>query len=412
MNTGRGSTAGGAFAALRQALYKGFVSPFVETRLKGLLITTIVFCFGFSMFEMFVILDFGTADLSRAVRWMLWQYLFTATLIPFLVVALRRMRAGPQALTLSATLLLSPLILLVFGSSAPFFCAAVYALAISPFWVMYHLAMTAESTDENRGNEVSMAMMGSNIGMMSGAVCGGALVWFGLPQAVMTGAGISILVASTFFMMAYYLRLKIPQALQKLPGAGLTVWQGLFRDPHLSVLTVLEAMFYIVSFGAWPLFLAAMGLTALAAGAVQSLGILIRFVFSPLVGHLVNKGQGHETFTGALMRLTGWVPWALVTSPVLIPFSILSWNIGAHFFGTGLMAEWYKTRAASSIASREICLGIGRILGVGLFVPLIALSPGLYIWAGIGVSALTLLALPATRKRIASRLAGAPKAAE
>jgi len=254
--------------------------------------------------------------------------------------------------------------------------AVLNIIMSATFWLFHHRLMIEYLSDDNHGNDISVAEFALNIGALIGAVAGG----WAVAAMGFTGA----LVICFVLMMAaiiIYFHLMARRPLEKKPFAFFDMYKTIFENiSRSSNMIVFSANHFLLYFFA-PVWMAAIGLSSIKTGIVIALQSLIKFLASPIVGYLTNRNKGEETLIGATSKTLGWLPWLFSQSQILlIPSSIL-WFIGSHFYNVGAISRWYKGRSGKYIGASEICRGIGRISASLILIPLLYYSHDMFFVA-------------------------------
>lgn len=260
--------------------------------------------------------------------------------------------------------------------------AAASVLVSMPFWVSYHIAFSAFSSDEGRGHEVSLAYVVMALGAVCGYGLGGALAENGR-QAVNVTLGFSGMGAGTgallFLLPPHKKDMPFPAALRRaLRHCG----NGWLVTPGAGGINVLSG--YLL-----PTFLGKTGLPGLEAGIAMALRAGTTALSSPLAGHLVHHGRQKEFSLAVGLYALAWVALLLPGPFVLrLGAAIVLWAAANQFYDSGMDNGWYSARTPAAVAAREIYLNAGRLALLGIAAPWLFAAPGAYPYLALGFCAL------------------------
>lgn len=365
-------------APLKNILRLGFIEPFrspgrfliyIAALLGDASITAASLYLSFSLYSYgplallgYFIVRFGFANLF-------W--------IPYLFYAFEKFRRTALILTLMGIKVVSLTFFLSYGDiimhDINFVKGSILGILnvvmSATFWLFHHRLMIEYSSDDNRGNEVSIAEFAINVGALIGAIGGGYSIMAIGGKETLTICFVLMWLAIGIYGMLLY---KTP--LKQKPYPFFKIYRLVFEDVSRSLNTALYAAnHFLLSFLA-PVWMAAIGISGLGTGIVLALQSLIRFVASPFVGHLTNKNKADETIIGATIKAAGWLPWIFSQAQILLLPSSVLWFIGNHFYNVGTLSRWYAAKTSAHIGAREICQGTARILMTIIFVPLLFYS--------------------------------------
>lgn len=386
-------------------LYKGFVAPFKEARLAGLYVASLVTAFGWAFLDVFMGLDYLQKGLWQLVGFAAGKY----GIIGFLMMPLFFLWTRIPVRVYGAIIMLLPVLGLGYAfwnqvegvrSLGGFEYGLLLGTGMSTFWVLYHLIMVANTSDGNRGNEISLATTGVTVGMFFGAIGGGYVKQFDFPQeygmiglaAMMTG---TFLIWNCAWREDIFRRMRANGALQE------TFRQALLKDPERTRTTFMEGAFHVAHGLLWPVFLSVQGFAALGIGFVHGMNVLLKIFISPIAGYLTNQDHGREIEFGGWIKVAGWLPWLSLSSVALIPLSSVLWALGGHLFAVGTTARWYKCRSVASVAVREGLFGVSRVMFIFIMVPALFYSPAMFILICAALTTLLTLCGRAMRTKAA-----------
>src|SRR5262249_11783027 len=147
-----------------RTVHRAFLEPLKDKKRCAVFFGIFSGCFGFSLINVSSAYDLGGAGMTALLSYfvpllilpgfVLWPLLY----LGFSALDSWKWRAGfilSQALAL-ASFLASPAEPVIRGITGAFLCA--------PFWTTYHISMVQNTTDHNRGFEVSLASLLSLLG--------------------------------------------------------------------------------------------------------------------------------------------------------------------------------------------------------------------------------------------------------
>lgn len=374
---------------IKEILIHGFVTPFTDVPLKGLYFASLLFAFGFTAIDLFFVLDFAALGPLSVMKMMLSKYVVACL---FLLPAMMMLSKILSKKVLMSIYIIFPAISLgvlynMAGQDlSPVLIGIVYAMSCSSFWAMYHVSMVAHSSDHNKGNEISIAVNGLNIGCIGGFFAGGILSQMNVDAFTVAAGGATMMFTAIVIQSIYFLRTNVLEALSHHNSHAESVWEAFKKHPRRSLGTFLQGLFDVPSKAAWPLFMTISGVSAIAAGSVQAITTIFKLVSSPWIGHWVNSGNGKEMSYGSSLQAAGWLPWLFVNTPILVSFSSFTWALGTHFYDIGLSKRWYSCRSVAGVVAREVVLGLGRCVAALAIIPLLLISPYLFAAAAFIVA--------------------------
>lgn len=367
----------------KDLLVDGFIAPFTDVPLKGLYLVTLLFAFGLSGSDMFFVLDFAHMGPLAVMKMLLARYTAVCIVLLPLMLLLSRTLSKKWLLgfyLLCPALSVCAIFLLAGTEMPPMVIGTLFGMSAASFWAMYHLCLIAHSSDHNKGNELSIAVNGFNIGSILGFITGGVLSQFEINPFFVAAGGFAILFSATAMQAVYFVKSKTLEMLQSHNSHEESIINAFKKHPKRSWGTFLQGAFDVPSRAAWPLFMTIAGVSAVAAGSIQAFTALFKLAFSPILGHWVNSDSGKEISYGSHLQAAGWLPWIALNTPALVSFSAFVWAIGQHFYDLGLSKRWYSCRSVGGVIARELTLGAGRIFATVGLIPLLLISP--YVFAG------------------------------
>lgn len=367
-------------------LYKAFIAPLKSPERIKLYVASIIGTFGFSGAFLFLAFDYGGQGLAEMLSFMLSRTIIVdMVLMPVAFIGLRKFKNTKffrllvfiQIVMLAALLYVQNLTLP--SVTGAFTYSVLLATMMMPFWIAYHAVMIEFTSEDNRGNDVSVSLIGMGIGSIIGTSCGGAVLqYFGENHWYIAISMIAIF-GGTILQMSL-----IRKDNFNLKGGKLM--DSFTKRPYRTMNTLMDGVCGFLIVMAAPIWLGAIGMKALGTGVASSLQTLLKIVLSPYTGVLTNANKGRETTYGSMMNTLGWLPWLLFQSPWILVWSYALWGMGYHLYGVGLQSRWYQERTYANMAAREFLLGAGRLLACLFCLPLVYTN----IWLFFAVcSALT-----------------------
>ena len=264
----------------------------------------------------------------------------------------------------------------------------IFVLVNAPFWSLYHVFFAISVSDENVGNEVSLAGTGMTVGMAVGFAAGGYLqsMNIGIYGLVLGFGGMAL---GTCMLIYHAYKLKLRRLIIASGALTETLPEAFKRCRYRSIGSVLEGLIQIGGGNLWPIFLTFAGITAAAVGIWNAIMVLVKIIFTPVAGSLINHGQRREMFWGSVVTSVGWVPFIFTTMFALPAMYI--WSVGNQLFSAGLGSAWYRSRTIASLMAREIILCITRLIFIPVMVLILYSSTTIFIYFMVGVSILMVL---------------------
>ncbi|NCC21844.1 MAG: hypothetical protein EOM26_05195 [Alphaproteobacteria bacterium] len=386
---------------LKEILLDAFVRPFSSGGLSRTYLATIVSVIGLSGVNLFLAFDYAGMGLGAIMSYFIVRYAFAnIVFMPACFNVLKRFSFKAFCMGVM------PLQIAVLGFFAfsgvpgsPWLISFLLTIVEMPFWVAFHIAMLLNTTDANRGNEVSLSDAGITVGSIAGLTLGGVALQFDLGPWVVLAGGIASF--SGWAIIAFSLiRLEQEAPLFPPQEGKRSEWEVFMTDPVRALGTVMEGAFQTVTGILMPVLLKLLGAAGAAAGGLQAVMAGLKIVMSPLTGYLVNEGRGRDATLGALLKLLGWIPWLFVQAPWLVLVSSFFWTAGAHLFSNGLLSRWYNRGNLSTLSLREMMLGVGRSVAVVIGLPLLYGSVSSFTVFALAVTTLLVLASRLIRQRI------------
>jgi hypothetical protein len=372
----------------RRFFYDAFILPFKDKNRAYIYVTSMLFAFGAAFLEMFILLDFS--DLPKIdMMYFLFIRFFCGTIIVCSVFYLISRHGGRVIYPYILGVIIASLLYYIFlmDPDSPIQVALMLGLISSPFWGIYHVLFAITASKENLGNEVSIASTGMTIGTTIGFAAGGIFAQYEL-QTLALGIGFLATALSIFMLVAYAYKIRLKKNLQESGLLDETLGQAADRCRYRSLGAGFDGVLQLCGGNLWIVYLSLSGISATAVGLWNAIMVLIKIIFTPIAGTLVNHGRRREMVLGSIVQTVGWAPF-LIPSALVLP-AMYVWSVGYQLFATGLNSTWYSTRTVSSLLLREMILGATRLISIPLLVPILYLDPVYFIIVTLIISALTI----------------------
>ena len=361
--------------SIKEHIRLGFIEPF---RSPGLFLVYIAAMFGVAgIFGAQIFLTFNLAQqgptevmVYLGMRFLLVNFLW----LPWLLYISERwkwrnfiaVQCILSAICMVYIILCADTILADGGYINTIILGVINAIVPGGFWALYHSLMTANASDDNHGNDISIADIALTIGNIFGAILAGVSLAF-IPGVIFL-SGCFICIFISIFIFGYNIKKHPPH---QRPYPLLLIWHALYKKPKRTINSALQGAHHLMLTFLTPVWLAVIGLSGLGTGLVMALQTFLKFIISPFVGHMTNQNHGKEGIVGTTITTAGWLPWLFTQAHwLLLPSSVL-WFIGSQFYLIGVSSRWYMERSTAYPAARELCLGAGRMVAVLIGVPLL-----------------------------------------
>jgi len=365
---------------MKEHFYNSFVRPFRSKTRLTLFIAQLLGAMAVGFLSVFVTLDIVNFGVSGMTLYSLVRFGFAGfVLFPLLTILYL---FAPRFVFLAAVLLtqLMALIPLFIPSLShdPLGLAFGIALSGTAYWQVYHLAMTAQTSEAGRGYEVSLAQILMTLGSAAGAVVGGLAAATAQDISLVLYAYILQLIASLIFCLL------IPPAqrktVQRQEGqvSVSSLWHEVVHHPYRTVTTLVEAVYSLLGEILRPAWLKLIGVAALGVGVVSGLVIIMQAVMAPLAGKFYTDDKLMEMRWGSALLGVAWLPWVLVVQTTTLFFSVPLWAAGTMLLQTGLGSRWYRDRSVTAILTRELLLTVMRLLAIVFVIPVLFHRPDIF----------------------------------
>lgn len=377
---------------LQKALHKAFVAPFQSLERTIIYICAFLGQFGSYGVILYLAFSFTTENLGIVIAFFAAKFILAnMVLLPLFFMLLKRF-VGPLffvmcvAVQLFIALLFYayPALLEATTITQGFTTGLLIAVVFSPFWAFFHNLMLHFTSDDNRGHEVSIAELGLKIGVVSASMMSGLMITF-LPGILFPLVSLGCLIFGAIILA--FIILDFTDMRPDETTDFLKPYKNLFTQKWLSGATMLQAaLTSLVEFFV-PIWMKFLGFSAIITGGVLMSQILVRAAISPITGYLFERKNGSELRLGSLLFMVGWAPWLFIQNYVILVFAFINWAVSSHCINVGMDSRWYGQKTLEGMATREILLGIGRLICVVSVIPLLMLSPAAFIVACIMLAA-------------------------
>lgn len=373
------------FLELRRFLYNAFILPFRDPNRAYIYTTSMLFAFGVAFLEMFVLLDLSTLPRGEMMYFLFIKFFSSSIVVCstfYLISRFGGRMCYPYIIgTLAVALLFYATLM---DPNNPVQIGVMIGLLCAPFWGIYHVLFAVTASKENLGNEVSIAQTGMTIGTTIGFAAGGYFAQNDM-QNIALLVGFVTTALSTLMLVIYAYRIRLRKNLEKSGLLDETLGQAYDRCSYRSLGTAFDGIVQLIGGNLWVIYMSLAGISATAVGVWNAIMVLIKIIFTPIAGTLVNHGRRREMVLGSIIHTVGWVPF-LIPSAIVLP-AMYVWSVGYQLFVTGLNTTWYSSRTISSLLLREMILGAIRLIAIPLLVPILYLDPLYFIIVTIIISA-------------------------
>lgn len=366
-----------------------FIDPFRSPERALIYIFSILATIGFSFIDVYLgfylagkgFLDltgyaimrtlFANVVLFTSIGWLI-QYFNTRRILPLFVVL--------QFIGLTGLFMIGP-------ETRGWEIALYLPLVSTPFWMAYHVMMILYTSNENRGNEVSVGVNIVFLGAVLGSLVAGLALEYAQGLWLIFSMASLVVIATLYMTWHLSFRIELKSKLDAI-SAKRPLLDHIRERPRRFLQSIAAGAGEYTTMFFVPAWIQIMGLSGLAAGLVQGLTLLLRTMVSPLTGHFIGKDTGSEIRLGGALIGAGWVPWLFTSNPLTFGLSSAFWSTGGHLYGVGETSNWYKSRTINAIISREIALGIGRTIVSVLAGATLFYAAWLFPWLGFAVAIL------------------------
>ena len=368
-------------------ILKSFFEPLRHKGLLYLYLATILGLFGNAVLNIYLAFDLASLGFEGMMTFFIVGTIFLNFFcMPLGFMTLNNVRAKPFFQTLLAMQMCLLIWLIILPQNLSVIAITLFTgLLMSPFWILFHTAMLSFSSLDNTGNEVGLAHLSMTIGTVVGAIIAGILLTCNLSRETIIIIGGSSIFAATALMVLFSTRL----GLFNLQDQFKDTFKTILRPPQQTLSTIADSLHSIATEALWPVWIKMIGAGGLAVGLLTAFTVAMKFLLSPFSGYLTNKHKGYDMKTGALIKICGWVPWFLSLNPLTSLISSIFFASGSHLFRVGLESRWYNEKTFSHMASRELWLGLGRLIGYAVLIPILFFAHEYFVITGLITTSLS-----------------------
>lgn len=378
-----------AFSEVRRFLYNAFILPCKDVQRAYLYFTSIIFAFSASFLDLFIVIDLIDLTAWEMIRYQVIKNAGVSLVVVILLFMIAKY-GGKLIYPFITAMLSAAMILCLFWpyELQPWLLGFIFVLVNAPFWSLYHTFFAISVSDENVGNEVSLAGTGMTVGMALGFAAGGYLqsINAGIFGLVLGFGGMSV---GTCMLIYHAYKLKLRDMILKSGALDEKIPEAFKRCRYRSIGSLLEGVMQTGGGALWPIFLSFAGVTAVAVGIWNAVMVLVKIIFTPIAGSLINHGKRREMLMGSAVTAVGWVPFIFTTTFALPAMYI--WSVGNQLFASGLGSAWYQSRTIASLIAREIILGLSRLIFIPIMILILYHDASLFIYFMVGSSLLMIL---------------------
>ena len=377
--------------SMKNFLYRSLIAPFTSVERSILYLCTFFGQFGFTGLLVYFAFDLASMDLKAVLGFFSGKFIFSNLFfLPMLFIIVQRSKTPLVFMALVITQLLAMAALFynkdlfnsgIFGDT--FFAGVILSFVTEPFWVIYHYLMLKLTSAENRGHEVSVAELGLQIGSAVGALGAGMMLTFMPGYIFPIFAGFLMIVPTSLLSILSTQNFEPPSAAEA-QTSFLAPYIVLFQQWRLSLATIMQGVLEGLTVYYAPLWMKLLGFSAIIMSSLTSAKLIARILISPLTGHLFEKKNREELKLGSAIYIISWLPWLVLSNAVSFIISSVLWSLYNHLIKVGLDGRWYDNQTMDGMATREVAMGIGRVLALLTVAPLIIISPFIFFIGAIG----------------------------
>lgn len=379
----------GGLAEFRRFLYNAFILPCRDPKLAYLYVASMLFAFSSSFLDLFIVIDLMDMPMQDMMTYLILKNAGVSALVSVLFWMVAKF-GGKLLYPLFISLITGGVLFCVLWPAplSPLQLGAAFVIVNSPFWALYHVFFAISISDENVGNEVSLAGTGMTVGIALGFLAGG-FVQSLEAEFIGTLIGFIGMAGGTLMMILHAYKMRLKKLLRESGALDETLGQAFIRCRYRSLGTFMEGIMQMGGGSLWVIFLKLAGISAAAVGIWNAVMVLVKIFFTPIAGSLINHGKRREMLLGSVLNTFGWVPFVLTTTMALPAMYI--WSVGNQLYSSGLGSAWYQSRTVSSMMAREILLGVSRLICIPPLVLLLYHDTDYFIYVMVGLSALMII---------------------
>lgn len=364
---------------MKQHFYQSFILPFRSRARLQMFAAQLLGAVAVGFLAVFVTLDIAQLGVDSMVTYTIVRFGLAGFVgFPFLTALYL---FAPRFVFRSVILVLQccGIVPLLFSSQfSPLMIGCCMGVCSAAYWQVFHLAMTAQTSDAGRGYEVSLSQILMTMGAAAGSLLGGFAAAAGLSITIAVYAFALQIIASIMFCLLIPRVQRHGEGVLEGQVSVLKMGHEIMHNPLRTALTVAEASYSLLGEILRPAWLKVMGVAALGVGVVSALIIIIQALVAPWAGKFYAQNKMAEMRWGSAVLCCAWLPWVWSAQTMLLFFSVPLWSAGAMLLQTGLGGRWYKDRSATAILIREVLLTIARIAIACWGIPLMFNTPALF----------------------------------
>lgn len=257
----------------------------------------------------------------------------------------------------------------------PLLTGLALAAVTAPYFCAYHVAMFRNTSERQRSFQVVLAKI---LSTLSGAGAGFAAGWwanaYGEMQTVLVAGAVAMTCATLGLFVFCPIRTRRSPRFFALKVTSMVIRSPLKVMRWGSLGIANGASFLTLS------LLYCLGYSALNMGILTAISIAITAIFAPLFGKLMRRGNEVDfRLSCGLFALSWLLPLFGHAYPAVIFTFVVLNRVFVSFMFIAAETKIYGNKSYPVLAMYELVLGIGRTVGVAVFVPLLFASPHLYI---------------------------------
>lgn len=364
--------------------YNGYILPFRDLHFVIFLFASFISVCGTSMMQMAYMFELGGLSALQALQFYLAQFgILGFFVMPLAFILYRKINVLTWHGMIVLLTLIPALLLPVFQGNY-FATGTLLSLSVSGFWILFHIYLTENASNTNKGNEISLTLNAVALGSLTGI---GFATLFTLLEVSAFSMGIAgCLLGFAGVLTFAYFNYRLCRMRPKEPVETATLFEVLREKPTRSFNTFFSGIMEIPTFVLFPLWLLLSGIGVLSVGLVSIFTMVLKVAISAFAGHLSNQKSDRGISIGNGIVGAGWLPWFIVPTLVSVPVATIIWSIGMHIRKVSSAGQWYERKSLHLLAAMAICICTGRMVGFAITIPVIYFYTQEFIILGLGVS--------------------------
>lgn len=362
---------------MKKHIQNGFIEPFKNKAMIPMYLGSLFALIGMTIPQLYLAFDYASAGMEQIIEHMVWRLVIgSVVFMAAWLIMLSKFGPKPFLIIVATAQLVSLIALSIVGIEGTIIIVTLLFVTLATgFWAMFHGAMSIAVSNHNSGNEISLAGVMMSIGVIIGSTVGGLTLHYQRGDIALFLGGV-LMFLGTLCIGLYMLK-----------HAGKTIANVSLYGENEGIESYLtpyrrQKMFFsafegfnqsVIDFLS-PIWLMLLSLNGLAIGFITAVSAFLKLVLSPLFGHLANMGRdgthNKDLQYGLSLKALGWLPWLFIKNPLIFLISNIFWGAGSHLYAVGLSSRWYKDRSVLGLIIREVCLGVGRLVAILIFIPL------------------------------------------